>query len=47
MKYYYNEQEHSFYIPTNFKPKKTPQGYVEITKEQYEEMTKQEETPEE
>ena len=40
MKYYYNEQEKAFYIPTNFEPTDTPQGYVEITQEQYEELTK-------
>ena len=42
MRYYYNEQENSFYISTNFTPTEIPQGYVEITKEQYEEMTSQE-----
>ena len=38
MKYYYNEQENSFFIASNFIPKETPKGFVEITKEQYEEM---------
>ena len=41
MKYYYNEQENSFFIASNFTPKETPKGFVEITKEQYEELNKQ------
>lgn len=41
MKYYYNEQEKSFYIPTNFIPVDTPNGFIEITKEQYEELIKE------
>ena len=41
MKYYYNEQENSFFIACNFIPKETPKNFVEITKEQYEEMNKQ------
>ena len=40
MKYYYNEQDNSFYISTNFIPMSVPKGYVEITQEQYEELTK-------
>ena len=43
MKYYYNEQENSFFIASNFIPKETPDGYVEITQEQYEEMVKKSE----
>ena len=38
MKYYYNESEHSFFVATNFIPTSTPEGYVEITKEQYDEL---------
>ena len=41
MKYYYNEQENSFFIASNFIPKKIPDGFVEITQEQYEELNKQ------
>ena len=41
MKYYYNQEENSFFIASNFIPKETPKGFVEITKEQYEEMTKE------
>ena len=41
MKYYYNEQENSFAITTNFDFKKTPKGYKEISKEQYEELQEQ------
>lgn len=40
MKYYYNAETKSFAIATNFDFKEIPQGYVEITKEQYEELTK-------
>lgn len=43
MKYYYNEETKNFAIATNFDFKETPQGYVEITQEQYEELTKQNE----
>lgn len=44
MKYYYNYETNSFAIATNFDFKETPQGYAEITQEQYEELTKQNET---
>lgn len=43
MKYYYNEPENSFAVTTNFEYDTVPEGYVEITKEQYEEMTSKEE----
>jgi len=43
MKYYYNEETKSFAVTTNFTFKETPQGYVEITQEQYEKLTKQNE----
>ena len=36
MNYYYNEQEKSFAIATNFKYNPIPKGFVEITKEEYE-----------
>ena len=38
MKYYYNETENSFAVTANFEYDIVPEGYVEITKEQYEEM---------
>lgn len=38
MKYYYNEETNSFAVTTNFELKETPEGYVEITQEQYEEL---------
>lgn len=38
MKYYYNQAENSFAIATNFDYETTPEGYVEISKEQYEEL---------
>jgi len=41
MKYYYNQEENSFFIASNFIPKETPKGFVEITKEQYDELNKQ------
>ena len=41
MKYYYNQEENSFFIASNFVPKETPKGFVEITKEQYDELNKQ------
>ena len=48
-KYYYNESENSFYIAENFVPNKSPKGFVEISKERYEELTNPEgkEKPEE
>lgn len=42
-KYYYNETENSFFIATNFEPQGLTSDWQEITKEQYEEMTKEEE----
>lgn len=39
MKYYYNETSNTFAIYTNFVPSSIPEGYTEITKEQYEELT--------
>lgn len=36
--YYYNEQEHSFAVTTNFKYNPIPNGYREITKEEYERL---------
>ena len=36
MNYYYNENEHSFAVTTNFKYNPVPKGFVEITKEEYE-----------
>lgn len=41
MIYYYNQEENSFFIASNFIPKETPKGFVEITKEQYDELNKQ------
>lgn len=38
MKYYYNQAENSFAVTTNFEYKTTPKGYVEISKERYEEL---------
>ena len=38
MNYYYNEDEKSFAVTTNFKYNPVPKGYVEITKEEYEEL---------
>lgn len=47
MNYYYNEQENSFAVTTNFKYNPIPKGFVEITKEEYdrlkEELDKKEE----
>lgn len=43
MKYYYNEAENSFFVATNFEPQDLSSDWKEITKEQYEEMTKPEE----
>ena len=38
MNYYYNKDEHSFAVTTNFKYNPIPKGYVEITKEEYERL---------
>ena len=36
MNYYYNKDENSFAVTTNFKYNPIPDGFVEITKEEYE-----------
>ena len=38
MNYYYNEQQNSFAVTTNFKYNPVPKGFVEITKEEYERL---------
>lgn len=38
MKYYYNQAENSFAITTNFEYETTPEGFVEISKERFEEL---------
>ena len=38
MNYYYNEQEKSFAVTSNFKYNRIPNGFVEITKEEYERL---------
>lgn len=38
MNYYYNETEKSFAVTTNFEYKTTPEGYVEISKEEYDRL---------
>ena len=38
MNYYYNETEKSFAVTTNFKYNPIPNGYREITKEEYERL---------
>ena len=38
MNYYYNENENSFAVTTNFKYNSVPKGFVEITKEEYERL---------
>ena len=38
MNYYYNETDKSFAVTTNFKYNPIPNGYREITKEEYEEL---------
>ena len=38
MNYYYNEQEKSFAVTTNFKYNPVPKGFVEITKDEYERL---------
>ncbi len=37
-KYYYNENEKSFAVTTNFSYNPIPSGYVEITKEEYDRL---------
>jgi len=38
MNYYYNENEKSFAVTTNFVYNPIPNGYVEITKEEYDRL---------
>jgi len=38
MNYYYNETEKSFAVTTNFEYNPIPNGYVEITKEEYDRL---------
>ena len=38
MNYYYNEDEKSFAVTTNFKYNPIPNGYAEITKEEYDRL---------
>jgi len=38
MKYYYNAESNSFAISTNFDFKEIPQGYKEISKEEFEKL---------
>ena len=38
MNYYYNENEKSFAVTTNFKYNPVPKGFVEITKEEYDRL---------
>ena len=38
MNYYYNETEKSFAVTTNFKYNPIPNGYREITKEEYDRL---------
>ena len=38
MKYYYNQVTNSFAITTNFEYETTPDGYVEISKERFDEL---------
>lgn len=38
MHYYYNETTNSFAVTTNFAYKSIPNGYVEITKEEYDRL---------
>ena len=38
MNYYYNENEKSFAVTTNFAYNPIPNGYVEITKDEYERL---------
>ena len=38
MNYYYNETEKSFAVTTNFAYNPIPNGYVEITKEEYDRL---------
>ena len=36
--YYYNKDENSFALTTNFKYNPVPKGFVEISKEEYERL---------
>jgi hypothetical protein len=38
MNYYYNEQEKAFAVTTNFAYNSVPTGFIEITKERYDEL---------
>ena len=38
MNYYYNKDDNSFAVTTNFKYNPVPKGFVEITKEEYERL---------
>ena len=38
MNYYYNEKEKCFAVTINFKYNPIPNGYVEITKEEYDRL---------
>ena len=38
MNYYYNKDENSFAVTTNFKYNPIPKGFVEITKEVYDRL---------
>lgn len=38
MKYYYNQATNNFAITTNFEYNPIPNGFVEITKEEYERL---------
>ncbi len=38
MNYYYNKDENSFAVTTNFKYNPVPKCFVEITKEEYERL---------
>ena len=41
MNYYYNETEKCFAVTTNFAYNPIPNGYVEITKEEYDRLQKE------
>lgn len=43
MIYTYNETTKEFGIYTNFKPEPLPEGFKEITEEEYNELTKEKE----
>ena len=40
-RYYYNRESNSFAVATNFDFKETPQGYEEITQEEFEKLQEQ------